>query len=41
MAAREEIEADYYNNRRVFDDGLDDLPDHCDGEDGAPNMGSL
>lgn len=41
MAPREEVEEAHHSNSRLFTDGLDDILDHCDCENGAPNMGPI
>jgi hypothetical protein len=41
MEARAEAEENNHGSPGVCDDGLDDLFDHCNSEDRAPNMGSL
>ena len=41
MAAREKIEEDNNRNLGISYDGVDDLFDHCNGQDGAPDMGSV
>ncbi len=41
MAPREKVEEDHHRDCRLFTDGMDDILDNCDREDGAPNMGPV
>ena len=41
MAAGEEIEAHNNGDCGIFNDGMDDILDCCDGKDCASNLGSI
>lgn len=41
MAAGEKIEAHNNSDSGISDDGVDDILDHSNGEDGASNLGSI
>lgn len=41
MAPGEKVEKDHHGDSRLFIDGMDDILDHCDRKNGAPNMGPV